>query len=217
MSHISIRNTQYTIQKMYKNYISSKQVFVFDLDNTLYPEKDYLYQIYYMIGQFVEYQETFDHDKITKFLIDEFEQNGRKNLFNKLIERFGLSEEYMENFLRLMRTGRLPLRLLLYKEIEIYLNELVDKDKKIFVLTNGNPEQQYNKIIQIDWNGLQQHIKCYFANEIKPKPAPDAMLKIIEEHNLVKDDIIFIGDSVEDEECAKAAGVEFCYLSKLFV
>lgn len=217
MSHISIRNTQYSIQMLYKNYISTKQAFIFDLDNTLYPEKDYLYQIYYMIGQFIEYQETFDHDKITKFLIDEFEQNGRKNLFNKLIERFGLSEEYMENFLRLMRTGRLPLRLMLYKEIEILLNELVDLDKKIFILTNGNPEQQYNKIIQIDWNGLQQYIKCYFANEIKPKPAPDAMLKIIEEHELNKDEIIFIGDSVEDEECAKVAGVEFCYLSKLFV
>ncbi|MFN5706214.1 MAG: HAD family hydrolase [bacterium] len=217
MSHISIRNTQYAIQMLYKNYISTKQAFIFDLDNTLYPEKDYLYQIYYMIGQFVEYQETFDHDKITKFLIDEFEQNGRKNLFNKLIERFALSEEYMENFLRLMRTGRLPLRLMLYKEIEILLNELVDLDKKIFILTNGNPEQQYNKIIQIDWNGLQQYIKCYFANEIKPKPAPDAMLKIIEEHELNKEEIIFIGDSVEDEECAKSAGVEFCYLSKLFV
>lgn len=217
MSHTSVPNTQYPIQMLYKNYISSKSAFIFDLDNTLYPEKDYLYQIYYMIGQFIEYQETFDHDKITKFLIDEFEQNGRKNLFNKLIERFGLSEEYMENFLRLMRTGRLPLRLMLYKEIEILLNELVDLDKKIFILTNGNPEQQYNKIIQIDWNGLQQYIKCYFANEIKPKPAPDAMLKIIEEHELNKEEIIFIGDSVEDEECAKAAGVEFCYLSKLFV
>lgn len=170
-----------------------------------------------MIGQFIEYQETFDHDKITKFLIDEFEQNGRKNLFNKLIERFGLSDEYMENFLRLMRTGRLPLRLMLYKEIEILLNELVDLDKKIFILTNGNPEQQYNKIIQIDWNGLQKYIKCYFANEIKPKPAPDTLLKIIEEHELNKEEIIFIGDSVEDEECAKSAGVEFCYLSKLFV
>ena len=32
-----------------------------------------------------------------------------------------------------------------------------------------------------------------------------------------KEEIIFIGDSVEDEECAKSAGVEFCYLSKLFV
>lgn len=217
MSHISVPSTQYSIQMLYKNYISSKSAFIFDLDNTLYPEKDYLYQIYYMIGQFIEYQETFDHDKITKFLIDEFEQNGRKNLFNKLIERFGLSEEYMENFLRLMRTGRLPLRLMLYKEIEILLNELVDLDKKIFILTNGNPEQQYNKIIQIDWNGLQQYIKCYFANEINPKPAPDAMLKIIEEHELNKEEIIFIGDSVEDEECAKAAGVEFCYLSNLFV
>lgn len=195
--------------------LDTKLAFVFDFDNTLYPEKDYLYQVYYMIGQFVEYQETFDHDKVTKFLIDEFEANGRKNLFNKLIEKFGLKEEYMENMLRLLRTGRLPLRLLLYKEMEWVMNEVVKNNRLLFLLTNGNVEQQRNKIVQVEWNGLQKNLRCYFANETKPKPAPDALLLLISEHALTPEQVVFIGDSEEDEQCAKAAGVEFVNVSVL--
>lgn len=200
---------------LFDQLIKEKKAFVFDFDNTLYPEKDYLYQVYYMIGQFIEYQETFEHDKVTKFLIDEFENNGRGQLFNKLIERFSLKEEYIENFLRLMRTARLPLKLLLFKEAEWMLNELVKNNIPIFILTNGNPEQQYNKITQVEWNGLQKHLRCYFANEIKPKPAPDGLFKIMEEHNFKPEELIFIGDSDIDENCAKAANVDFVYIDKL--
>ncbi len=182
---------------------------IFDLDNTLYPEKDYLFQVYYMIGQFIEYQETYDHEIITKFLIDEFNLNGRKNLFNKLIEKFELNESYLENFSRLLRTARLPLKLLLFQSMLARLKAAIDDGKLIFILTNGNPEQQLNKIRQIEWNGLEQHIKCYFCNEIASKPAPDAMLKLLNDHQLQKEDVLFIGDAQIDADCASAAGVEF--------
>jgi FMN phosphatase YigB (HAD superfamily) len=169
--------------------LETKLAFVFDFDNTLYPEKDYLYQVYYMIGQFVEYQETFDHDIITKFLTDEFEANGREKLFDKLIEKFNLKEEYKENMLRLLRTGRLPLKLLLFKEMEWIMNEVVNNNRLLFLLTNGNVEQQRNKIVQVEWNGLQKNLRCYFANEIKPKPAPDALQLLMEEHALSPENV----------------------------
>lgn len=196
------------IPALYQTY-THKKAFVFDLDNTLYPEKDYLYQIYYMIGQFIEYQETYEHDKVTKFLIDEFEQHGRTNLFDKLIDRFALPESYMENFLRLMRTARLPLKLILFKEMETLLTQLAEEGKKIFILTNGHPEQQFNKIMQVEWNGLQHHIKCYFCDEVARKPAPDSLLLLMEEQGLNKEEVLFIGDTDTDEQCASAAGVEF--------
>lgn len=195
--------------------LETKLAFVFDFDNTIYPEKDYLYQVYYMIGQFVEYQETFDHDIITKFLTDEFEANGREKLFDKLIEKFNLKEEYKENMLRLLRTGRLPLKLLLFKEMEWIMHEVVNNNRLLFLLTNGNVEQQRNKIVQVEWNGLQKNLRCYFANEIKPKPAPDALQLLMDEHALSQEDVVFIGDSTEDEECAKAAGVDFYYVKNM--
>jgi FMN phosphatase YigB (HAD superfamily) len=190
-------------------YIASKKAFVFDLDNTLYPEKDFLYQVYYMIGQFIEYQETHEHDKVTRFLVDEFEQHGRTRLFDKLIDRFMLKPEYMENFLRLLRTARLPLKLLLFPQMELLLNELVKEGKQLYILTNGTPEQQFNKVMQVEWKGLQHHIKCYFSNEIKPKPAPDSLLKLMEDQGLELQELVFIGDGEEDRLCAGAAGVDY--------
>lgn len=200
---------------LFDQLIEQKKAFVFDLDNTLYPEKDYLYQVYYMVGQFIEYQETFDHQIITKYLINEFETNGRAHIFDKLIEQFNLKKEYVDNCIRLLRTARLPLKLLLFKEAEWMLNELVDHKKPIFILTNGSTDQQVNKVTQIEWNGLQKHIKCYYANEIVPKPAPDGLLKIMEDHELEPKDLVFIGDADIDENCAKAAGVEFVYIESL--
>lgn len=200
---------------LFDQLVEKKKVFVFDLDNTLYPEKDYLYQVYYMIGQFIEYHETFDHEIITKYLINEFENKGRSHIFDKLIEQFSLKKEYVDNCIRLLRTARLPLKLLLYKEAEWMLNELKEKQKYIFILTNGEPEQQYNKITQIEWNGLQKHIKCYYANEIVPKPAPDGLLKIMADHNFSPEELVFIGDADIDENCAKAAGVDFAYISSI--
>ncbi len=200
---------------LFDQLVEKKKAFVFDLDNTLYPEKDYLYQIYYMVGQFIEYQETFDHQIITKYLIDEFEKNGRAHIFDKLIEQFNLKKEYVDNCIRLLRTARLPLKLLLFKEAEWMLNELKEKQKFIFILTNGAPEQQYNKITQIEWNGLQKHIMCYYANEIVPKPAPDGLQKIMTDHQLSTEDLVLIGDADIDENCAKAAGVDFVYINEL--
>lgn len=180
----------------------SKSAFIFDFDDTLYPEKDYLYQVYYMIAQFVEYHNAIPNQQISAYLISEFEANGRAKLFDKLIDRFTLPAEYMENFLRLLRTARLPLKLLLFRESEWMLNTLIDNNKKIFLLTNGNPEQQYNKIIQVEWNGIQKNLICYFANEISPKPSPDGIYKIMEDHTLSNKDLVFIGDSITDEQCA---------------
>ena len=70
-------------------------------------------------------------------------------------------------------------------------------------------------ILLMEWNGLQKNLRCYFANEIKPKPAPDALQLLIEEHALSPEDVVFIGDSKEDEECAKSAGVDFYYVKNL--
>ena len=56
---------------------------------------------------------------------------------------------------------------------------------------------------------------CYYANEIEPKPAPDGLLKIMSDHQLSAEELVFIGDADIDENCAKAAGVDFVYINEL--
>jgi len=187
----------------------SYKALILDLDNTIYPEKDYLFQVYYLIGEFVEFQEGVPHDQVTKFLVDEFMAKGRDRIFDKMIAHFSLPENYLENCFRLLRTAKLPLPLLIFEDMLLRLQEASETGLRLFVLTNGNPEQQLNKIKHLEWHGLDQHIKCYFCNEIAPKPAPDALLKLLADHQLAPSEVLFLGDANIDEDCAKAAGVDF--------
>jgi FMN phosphatase YigB (HAD superfamily) len=186
-----------------------KKAFVLELDNVLYPEKDYLFQVYYLFGAFLEYKELLDGKVLTKLMSETYEKEGSVNIFDVVQERFKISEEYRYNFDLLHVTARLPLKLLLYKDMLTLLQDIVVDRKQIFILTNGNPEQQLNKIKQTEWHGLEKYLTCYFADEIKPKPEPDALHYILKNHDLERRDIVMIGNSETDELCAEAAGVDF--------
>ncbi|MDR2558519.1 MAG: HAD-IA family hydrolase [Oscillospiraceae bacterium] len=47
-------------------------------------------------------------------------------------------------------------------------------------------------------------------NGFPKKPAPDALLHLIEKHNMNKEEILYIGDRGVDLECANKTGVKFC-------
>ncbi len=47
------------------------------------------------------------------------------------------------------------------------------------------------------------------AADVQPKPKPDGIFKILELWNLPKEAVIFIGDSPNDQDAAKAAKVSF--------
>ena len=89
------------------------------------------------------------------------------------------------------------------------LQEIVVDRKKIFIVTNGNPAQQLNKIKQTEWHGLENYLTCYFADEIKPKPATDVIELLLSEHNLERRDLIMIGHSETDSLCAEACGIDY--------
>lgn len=191
------------------------KAYIFDLDNTLYPEKDYLYQIYYLIGIYLAERENVDAKAITDFLIKEFENAGRRSLFNKVLQEFKLNMEYLPDLLEIQRKAKLPLKLYLYRDVYEVLKKIEETSASLFILTNGNTDQQLNKIRQLEWLGLDKRIKVYFAAEYAPKPAPDAVVHILTTQNFQREEIIFIGDSIEDESCAKSSGVDFIHISEI--
>lgn len=197
----------------YTDIDSRKKAFVFELDNVLYPEKDYLFQVYYLFASFLEYKELFDAKAITKLMTYTYEHEGSAEVFNRVQQRFKVDEKYRYNFDLLHLTARLPLKLLLYKDVLSLLQDIVVDRKQIFILTNGNPEQQLNKIKQTEWHGLEKYLTCYFAEEIAPKPEPDAIHYILKNHDLERRDIVMIGNSETDMRCAEASGIDFIYLS----
>lgn len=193
----------------YTQIDARKKAFVFELDDVLYPEKDYLLQVYYLFAGFLELKEMLDAGIVTKLMTDTYNQSGPAQVFNSVRERFLIDEQYRYNFDLLHQTARLPLKLLLYKDALTLLQEMVIDRKQIFILSNGDPLQQLNKIKQVEWHGLENYLTCYFADEIKPKPEPDALHHILKNHGFERRDVVMIGNTTADELCAAACGVDY--------
>jgi FMN phosphatase YigB (HAD superfamily) len=193
----------------YSDIDSRKTAFIFELDNVLYPEKDYLFQVYYLFASLLEYTELIDAKQTTNILTNAYIEEGREFVFDRLKEKLNISGKFRYNLDNLLLTAKLPLKLLLYSNMLTLLQDIVVDRKKIFIVTNGNPEQQLNKIKQTEWHGLEQYLTCYFAEEIMAKPEPDVINQLLNEHTLHRRDVLMIENSEIDQLCAEACGIDF--------
>jgi FMN phosphatase YigB (HAD superfamily) len=193
----------------YKDIEPRKDAFIFELDDVLYPEKDYLYQVYYLFTAFLEYTELINAKKATNLMVNTYLSEGKDAVFDALCKELGINEKYRYNFDHLSKTAKLPLKLLLNQDMLDLLQEIVIDRKKIFIVTNGDPELQLNKIRQTEWNGLEPYLTCYFAEEIAPKPETDCIDLLIKDHNLKRRNILMVGNSDIDTACAEACGVDY--------
>jgi FMN phosphatase YigB (HAD superfamily) len=186
-----------------------KEAFIFELDNVLYPAKDYYYQVFYLFGALIEYSLLIDAKEATNLMIDAYLAHGIDEVFDNLKKSINLEEKFRDNFNLLSNTAKLPLKLLLYQDMLKLLQDIVVDRKKIFIVTNGNPIRQLNKIKQTEWHGLEPYLTCYFANETAPKPETDSIDTLIMDHGLQRRAILMIGNSETDEQCAQSSGIDF--------
>src|SRR5882762_9737070 len=76
---------------------SRKQAFIFELDNVLYPEKDYLFQVYYLFSALLEYTELIDAKQTTELMVNTYINEGKEFVFDRLKEKFNIDEKFRAN------------------------------------------------------------------------------------------------------------------------
>ncbi|RZK61243.1 MAG: hypothetical protein EOO95_16735, partial [Pedobacter sp.] len=89
-----------------------------------------------------------------------------------------------------------------------FMQELVIERKKIFIVTAGNPDQQLNKIKQTEWNGLENYLTVYFADEMGVEKA-EIFQKILNDNNLSPDDALVVGANNFDEQQSKLMNLPY--------
>jgi phosphoglycolate phosphatase-like HAD superfamily hydrolase len=193
----------------YSEIDKRKKAFIFELDDVLYPEKDYLYQVYYLFAGLLEYTTLIDAKETTNLMINTYTSEGKDVVFDRLKEKLNIDEKLRPNLDNLLTTAKLPLKLLLYKNMLTLLQEIVIDRKKVFIVTNGNPRQQLNKIKQTEWHGLEPYLTAYFAEETFAKPEPDAINLLIKDNNLRRRDLLMIENSESDRLCAEVCGIDY--------
>lgn len=199
--------------------LAEKEAFIFELDDVLYPEKDYLLQVYYLFAQFIEYGEQISGNEIVAFMQQTYINDPSKasEIFQQTIAKFNIPEKYQVNFDLLLQNARLPLKLLLFNRMLLFLQEISSKNKQLFLFVSGDPAMQLNKIRQMEWNGLERNLVVYFAEESQPKPSPEGLNHILDKHNLKKEEVVFIGKTELDKKCAENAVIEFLNINKLLL
>ena len=87
---------------LYQQYLLSRD-FIFDLDDTLINEKDYIFSAYKEIGEIIKKKNNID---IKDFLEKEFIIYGRSLIYQRLIKQFKLKDFSLEDFKRTLYVNR---------------------------------------------------------------------------------------------------------------
>lgn len=183
------------------------QAVIVELDDVLYPQKDYLLQVYYVFANFLEYTEmTPPANDLTEFLRKAYEHQGQAGLFEKAAETFGIPRAYEANFNRLHVYAKLPLKLLLYPPMLELLRWLHESGRGIFILTKGNPLMQLNKIRQTEWHGLEEVLKVYFYDELLQKGLQPVHF-LLKDNRLKAGEVLYISNENTDQQLAKDTGM----------
>lgn len=198
-----------------EKYIQEKEFFFFELDNVIYPEKDYLLQVFYLFAQFMEYGEQLSAADILKYMQETYLQDGKEDMFAKTAAKFSIPDKYQVNFDLLLDSVRLPLKLLIYDEVLKFLQTIVLERKQLFLFVKGNPAMQLNKIKQTDWNGLEQYLTVFFTAEFEPETA--ALKLIMEKHQLDHSKMLLVGNSSFSKNAAAADYVDYLDVNELFI
>jgi len=188
--------------------------YIFDLDNTLIKETDYLFQAYKKIALDISENINVDSNEIENFLKKNFIENGRKNLFDKMLEHFEIKKFSIIDCLNILRNFN-PCEISLFPELTKLLKHL-SKNKDIIVLTNGNTIQQKNKVKNINWLNLYDKINFFYANDYQPKPSKKSFTVIEKKINIKnRKSTVMIGDSLSDKYFAKNCNISFVHVSQL--
>ena len=203
------------MDSVYNLYFNDKDAIIFDLDGTLYDEWDYLSQAYKAISEDIKVNFHKNEDEVFQFIISEFQKKGRIKLLSKVIDKFELPVGYLAKTKHILRNLKVKESITCYKQIPGLLKLLQEKNKQLYIITNGNVIQQKNKISILQSQNLLKEIYIVYADEHIPKPDPAAFNYLMQRFNLKKDSSIMIGDTDTDRDFAQLSGIEFIHIKEI--
>lgn len=198
-----------------ENYIQQHDAFVFELDDVIYPEKDFHLQVYYLFGQFMEYSEQLDGNAVLKFMQESYLKQGHDGIFDTTASHFGIAEKYRLNFDLLQRNIRLPLKLLLFDTCMKFMRDIIAAQKSLFLLVSGNPEAQLNKIKQVEWQGLEQHLTVYFKEEIEALDLGKGLDYLAARHDLLDKRFLIVDRNEPQNATSDNLNIKYLSATKL--
>ena len=185
-------------------------ILLFDLDDTLYPEKTYIYQGFFAVAKFLSMKTKSDTIKTYLDLIKIFRM-GSKKVFDDLLNEYRLD---IEPFSLINVYREAERKLYYYPEVPSALNYIRSLQIKLILLTNGDSETQRKKIKIL---GIEKYFDDIFVLDDFGKEYWKPSILILD--NIYNrygkhDKYVMIGNANEDLEFAMQAKIDFVFIDR---
>lgn len=191
-----------------KKHVQGLKAIVFDLDDTLYGEKEYVKSGYRAIADMLPHI-----NQIEEKLWQAFEQ--KKSAIDEVLTSEGIyTDELKQKCLSTYRFHQPCIHL--YKGAKELLQQLRADGYKLGIITDGRPEGQRAKIKSL---GLDELVDCIIVTDELGgpeyrKPNKAAFVKMREMLDVAFEQMCYIGDNVNKDFIApKALGIRAIYFA----
>lgn len=186
-----------------ESYLNQVDGVVFDLDDTLYSEKNYVRSGYRKIAQNYPDIENAEEKLWNSFL------KGEKAI-DKVFDEARLDEKEKKNALNIYRE-HMPV-IELYTGVSEMLSRIKNKGKKIGIITDGRPDGQKNKIKALRLDVDQVIITDELGGIQYRKPNKKAFELVQNRWKIAFNKMVYIGDNITKDFIApKELGMEVIY------
>lgn len=175
------------------------KVIVFDLDDTLYDEINFVKSGFKAVCSYFSLKYKLNEELFYSKMIEFLDKDGRGKVFDNVLEYFDIfNKTNVKRSISLYRT-HIP-KITLKKEAIAILEHFNSKNIPLYLVTDGNKLVQYNKILALD---IEKYLKKAFITHRygiqHSKPSPYCFLKIAKNEKVNNSDIVYIGDNVNKD------------------
>ena len=179
------------------------QLVLFDMDDTLYPEYDYVLSGFSVVGRYM--QERYGISQAFEQLKELFDRDSAR-VFNRLMDAHGISytDEDVRTWISLYKNHRPTLTL--DASVADMLSALKENGIRLGVITDGNPVQQQYKFEAL---GLSRWIEeCVITDRLGGeqyrKPHPEAFERMARYFDVPFEKTAYIGDNPKKDFAIRA-------------
>ena len=169
---------------------------IFDLDNTLYDETDYIYAAYRGVARFLSNRCRFSEEELYTKLVSDLKKKGSlyPRLFNDLVADLGLDQSLVPDILSLYAGVDVPISL--FAESEATLLTLRQLGMKLALVTNGGTKTQRNKVRLLD---VEKYFEVIvYSRETEgalEKPHPEVYEETLKKLGTRAENVLCVGDN----------------------
>lgn len=179
---------------------------IFDLDDTLYEEKQFVMSGFKKVAEYLSMKFKVDLERVFEILREDFEKGIRGKNFNLLLEKLAMNTQPVEELIKIYRQ-HFP-SISLYPDARFILNFLNSRGIKIGLITDGYPSVQRKKICAL---GIEHFFDVIVINDIGKgfsKKNKVSFKKALSVLKVKPENVFYVGDNpLKDFSVAKKLGI----------